>query len=349
LNIDLRKLEYYCIAKKAVSPKEYPYRRFKIPKRTGGYRIIEAPKKELKSIQKLIYRKILKNIYTGEYAHGFRKNHSILTNARVHLGAQLIYNIDIKNFFYSIKFPEIYGIFKRLGYSSFISSLLAVLCTAPPRKFNRKKNFWILQKNKYHYLPQGAPTSPILSNLACIEMDKKLNNAAKKFDFKYSRYADDLTFSTNVKMSKKIENLVIKKLRKEITRILYYKNFRINIKKDNFSRNFKPKRVTGLVIHKDHISIRREWVRRLRAALYELEHLKANINPPYYRNLIKNIEGRCAFALMINKEKYLPYYKRFKQIMAEKIIEEINFCPYCGSKIAEKSSSTCPYCGKILD
>ncbi|MHA1755780.1 MAG: hypothetical protein ACTSVV_03345, partial [Promethearchaeota archaeon] len=88
LNIDLRKLEDYCIAKKAVSPKEYPYRRFKIPKRTGGYRIIEAPKKELKSIQKLIYRKILKNIYTGEYAHGFRKNHSILTNARVHLGAQ---------------------------------------------------------------------------------------------------------------------------------------------------------------------------------------------------------------------------------------------------------------------
>ncbi|MHA1282588.1 MAG: reverse transcriptase domain-containing protein [Promethearchaeota archaeon] len=349
LGISLQKLEYYCVAKKVVSPTEYTYRRFKIPKRIGGYRIIEAPKKELKSIQNNIYKKILKKIEPSKFAHGFREKHSILTNANVHLGAQLIYNVDIKNFFYSIKFPVVYGIFKRIGYSRFISSLLAALCTAPPRKYNRKKNVWQLIKNKLHYLPQGAPTSPALSNLACIDLDEKLNAAAEKFDFKYSRYADDLTFSINAKLPKKIQDVVIKKLRKEITRILYYKDLRLNIKKDNFARKFKPKRITGLIIHDDHVAIQRRWIRRLRAALHELESINADIDDPHLKRLIKNIEGRCAYALMINKEKYLPYYKKFKKIVAEKLIDKINYCPYCGYKIAKTSESECPNCGKIID
>ncbi len=306
LKIDVHVLMKYCIAKNTVIPSEFHYRRFKLKKKTGGVRVILAPKKELKSIQDKIYHEILEKIKPSSSSHGFQKDFSIVSNAKVHLNAELIYSLDLKNFFPSIKFQQVLEIFKRMGYSGLIASLLTALCTAPPMQYSKNKRKWILEKKNVHYLPQGAPTSPALSNLACIDLDEELDSIAKKNKFRYSRYADDLAFSSI--SEKKITKDFLNKIQKQIVG----HGFSINQKKEYFSRMFKPRRVTGIIVHKDYLALPRVWIRRLRAALHELKNSKLDKDDPNFIELVKNIEGRCAYATMVNKKRYSHFYETFK-------------------------------------
>ncbi len=317
LDIDIYKLLEYCVAKKKTTPQEFPYRRFHIMKKSGEKRQILAPKKELKKIQERIHEEILKNIMPSDFAHGFREGYSIVTNARIHLGAQVIYNIDLKNFFPSIKFDKVFRLFKDVGYSGRIASLLAALCTIPPRHYYAKKKQWILDRSSYyspnlHYVPQGAPTSPIISNLVCLFLDDDLNRIANEYNFKFTRYADDITFSSLEKEG------VSEDFRKLIKKFVYRHGFRINWQKERDYRRFNLRRVTGIVIHDDYLSLPRDWIRKLRAAMYELKSKKFNMEDKSFIELMSNIEGRCAYARMVNKEIYAHFYEEFKSLKASK-------------------------------
>jgi hypothetical protein len=317
LNIDIYSLIKYCVAEKKISPHEFFYRRFSIKKKSGGKREILAPKKELKKIQNKIYEDILKKVAPSDFSHGFRENYSIVTNAKIHLNAKVIYNIDLRNFFPSIKFGMVLKVFRDIGYSGLIASLLAALCTIPPRRYLAKKNQWILKRSTYynpqlHYLPQGAPTSPHLSNLACLFLDNELNHISNEFNFRYSRYADDLTFSSTG------EEKISEEFRKKIRYYLRKYKLRVNWKKEKYHRKFKQRRITGIVVHKDYISLPRFWTRRLRAALHELKVKNFEKDDPYFLTLVKNIEGRCAYAMMVNKQKYSHFFEEFKSLKASK-------------------------------
>lgn len=308
LGIHFFTLKKYCLIKKEITPNEFLYRSFKIKKKSYGHRQIFSPKIELKKIQQKIFEEILKKIEPSEFTHGFREKFSIVTNAKVHLNSKIIYNIDLKNFFPSIKFDKVLDVFKKVGYSGLVSCLLAKLCTVDPRHYDKNKQKFVVVKTKLPFLPQGSSTSPILSNLVCIDLDSDLNKIANKYSFKYSRYADDLTFSSE------IENKLPKGFRKEIFEYIQTTGFQINIKKERYSRRFKPNVVTGIVINKDELSLPRNWVRNLRAAIHNLKYITFDKKNPELRFILRNIEGKCSYAQMVNKKKYSHFFYEFNNI-----------------------------------
>lgn len=155
------------------------YRDFTIPKRSSGTRTITAPYPSLKYIQRWILSNILDKVKIHGCAHGFVRKRSILTNVKIHQGNKYLLKIDLKDFFPSIKIDWVIQIFKELGYEHTVAFYMASICCCEDQ------------------LPQGAPTSPAISNIAVRHLDRRLYRLAKKFTLNYSRYADDIAFSGN--------------------------------------------------------------------------------------------------------------------------------------------------------
>ena len=153
------------------------YRSFVIPKKTGGSRVIEAPYPTLLIIQQWLLKNILHNVKMSDSAHGYIQLRSIVTHAKNHVLQDKLLKIDIKKFFPSISSRRIYTIFRNMGYSKSISYIFTNICC------------------KNNELPQGAATSPYLSNVVMLELDRQLSATANEANLIYSRYADDLAFS----------------------------------------------------------------------------------------------------------------------------------------------------------
>ncbi len=221
------------------------YNYFKLKKRNGTYREIMAPAKDLKYIQKWILENILVQFPLRQSCKGFRKEISIYDNAKVHEKADVILKVDLLKFYDTITEKRVYGIFKAMGYVENLAYSLAKLCTARHRysywdDFDEqsKKVLYRLVEEKPPILPQGAPTSPMLANIAATNMDKRFEALALKMKFNYSRYADDLTFSI-------IKGGELPSL-KLITRIVNNEHFFINPDKVNYMKKGSKQYVTGL-------------------------------------------------------------------------------------------------------
>ncbi|RGN35380.1 retron St85 family RNA-directed DNA polymerase [Bacteroides oleiciplenus] len=198
------------------------YREFWIGKRRGGYRMISAPDHELKPIQDAINHRILSFVNVHPAATGFRCRMSIADNVRPHLGKQCVLKTDIHDFFGSIRSPRVRKTFEAMGYPPDIAKVLGTLCCL------------------HRCLPQGASTSPALSNIISYEMDKKLSALAAKYGLTYTRYADDLTFSGNVFPEEQILSQVKQIVREE--------KFEVNHKKTRFLKEHNRKIITGVSI-----------------------------------------------------------------------------------------------------
>lgn len=164
------------LAKIINSPDRF-YRRFELPKRSGGTRVIQAPYPVLRITQRWILDNILSKIQLNSAATGFIPNKSLLENVRPHLGSRSYLKIDLKDFFPSIDLKRVWPVFRRCGYSKKIAYYLASLCCVDGA------------------LPQGSPASPALSNIICKRLDTRLFKLAEKFSLHYTRYADDIAFS----------------------------------------------------------------------------------------------------------------------------------------------------------
>jgi RNA-directed DNA polymerase len=254
------------------------YRKLTVPKRNGGVRIIHSPRAPLRPVQNWILRKILRGFTPSEASHGFTAGRSIVTNAAPHQQKRVVLNVDIEGFFPSIKFQTVRKGFQRLGYPYSVAVDLANLCT-----------------NK-GTLPQGAPTSPALSNLACVRLDQRLTGLAKSLGQTYSRYADDLTFSSDHDHLPAILPFV--------REILADEGFIVAEHKTRVYRVSGRQLVNGLVVN-ESINIDRRQFRRLRAALHRLHtqgpdavHFKSK--KPTTQCSVKVLEGHLAFLKMIN-------------------------------------------------
>jgi hypothetical protein len=189
-----RQLGYFLLA---TDQDDGPYVKFTIPKRDGRERDICAPKKQLRWVQRQIHEQILKKVAAHDAAHGFIEGRSTVTNAALHRGAALVLKFDLTDFFPTIHFHRVMGLFASLGYyvgdTKFgsgddfkqVAPTLARLCcyTPDPRQWGNA------------VLPQGAPTSPAISNLVCRRLDARLTGLATRHGGVYTRYADDLAFS----------------------------------------------------------------------------------------------------------------------------------------------------------
>lgn len=305
MGISVKKLRFL-----AFSRKKSPYIRFQIPKKTGGKRDISAPIAQLKQVQELILHKILEKLELHNAAHGFRHERSIITNAQPHVGAEVIVNIDLQDFFPSISYKRVKGLFKSFGYSEAASIVFSLICTEPEVKefaIDGKTNL-LLSWTKRR-LPQGAPTSPAISNLLCRRLDRRLTQMAEQLGFVYTRYADDLTFSAS---GQSLSNIY--KILKRTESIVKHEGFVINVNKTRVLRKSQQHEVTGIVVN-DKLNISREKLKRFRATLYQIE--KDGLRGKRWgqsNDLITSLQGFANFVHMINPEKGTEFLDQVRQI-----------------------------------
>jgi hypothetical protein len=235
---------------------------FKIAKKSGGYRNISRPKPILKSVQLVIKNTLLDKIPMGEHIFGFRKGISIFDHALVHCGAKVIINFDLKDFFPSISFNQVRKAFMKLGYSGEISTVLSLLTTKQSSKRVEIDNKTYFTYSSNRYLPQGASTSPIISNLIAEKLDSQLLRRSESFGFKYTRYADDLSFSSRV------DKPNIKGMIYMINKTVELHGYKINKNKTNVLFDNNSQNITGLIINSGQPKIPRVWRRKLRAAIH---------------------------------------------------------------------------------
>ncbi|MDX1902562.1 MAG: reverse transcriptase domain-containing protein, partial [Thermonemataceae bacterium] len=239
------------------------YHFYTVPKKSGGKRLISAPKPLLKKCQRWILESILYKITPNECVHGFVPKKSIVSNAKPHLQKAIVINLDLKDFFPSISYKRVKGLFENLGYSEQIATILALLSTHyEVEKVNVDGEMYYVQKGE-RVLPQGSPASPAITTLIAYKMDKRLGGLAKKLGFTYTRYADDLTFSTEASNEGNVAALL------HFTKqVVEEEGFVIHPNKTHIMRAGSQKKVTGIVVN-DKLGVDRTLLHKFRAFLHQ--------------------------------------------------------------------------------
>jgi len=277
------------------------YKTYKIRKKRGGNRDISSPFRSLKIMQQYINQYILSNIPIHDKAYGFIRGKSILDNAKLHLNKECILNIDLHNFFGTITSKQVYSIFLNMGYASNLAVDFTNICTAA------------LDKNLRHVLPQGAPTSPALSNIRAFQLDKRLDNFAKKNDIVYSRYADDITFSGNRKNLPKVSFL---------KKVIEDENFILNSSKIRLYTKHSNKRiVTGLLVDSS-VRIPKKFKKEIYRHLHFCKKYSPEEHIAYHDEKRGNrkdyfydwLKGKISFVKMIEPNEGLKMFNEFNKI-----------------------------------
>lgn len=278
------------------------YRRFHIAKSDGSAREIWAPMPRLKAIQRWILDNILQNIPVHGAAHGFLPERSILTHARRHTDSRCVVRVDVKDFFPTVTFPRVKGVFRHAGYREQVATLLALLCTESPREVVELKGKTLYVALGPRTLPQGAPTSPAISNIVSFRLDRRLQGLADAHGWRYSRYADDLTFSLPTIHEGKPK---LGYLLGAAKRIITDEGFTVHDKKTWVARKGGRQQVTGLMVNgPGRPRVTRERKRMLRAAIHNLQAGK----PMRKDETLHQLIGHAAFVAMVEPElgkKYL--------------------------------------------
>jgi retron-type reverse transcriptase len=278
LSGDTAVIDENVIVEKKNQQRKSCYTTFTIKKKSGKDRTIHAPVKGLKEFQKAL-NIILQCLYEPHSAAtGFVTGKSIVDNAKKHVDQTYVYNIDLKDFFPSIDKSRVWG---RLLVAPFnlgnsnerrtLANFIATICSTPMTVERLVSNEWVMQTKSV--LPQGAPTSPTLTNIICEKLDKRLAGVAKRFGLNYSRYADDITFSskhnTYEVSDSKVEKIFVSggSFDCEVRKIVSEQNFHIKESKVRLQKRGYRQEVTGLVVN-DKINVSRRYIKQLRQWLY---------------------------------------------------------------------------------
>lgn len=255
---------------------DWYYRTYLIPKPSGGTREIAEPARPLKAVQAWILSNILNRILPADQATGFRRNCNILDNARAHEHNKHILCLDMDAFFPSIRYSAIYIIFWKLGYNKHISHILASLCTFKDR------------------LPQGGITSPALSNLVCFRLDCRIAGYCGPRNISYTRYADDMTFSS-------MDWRRLPRVHTVAGWIIEDEGFTLNERKTRYMGPKRRQKVTGLIIGNNKAGIGREAERQLRLDIWKF--CKYRQSPNIGVTEMK-LQGFLSFLHSVDLERY---------------------------------------------
>ncbi len=343
---EIKHINFHCNPKANLNR----YRKFEINKKSGKKRTIYAPNNGLKAIQNCLNH-IFQAIYqVHKSATGFVPGKSIVDNAQIHVGNLYVFNIDLKDFFPSIDQARIWG---RLQHPPFnlnkkqgklnLANIIASLCCheIEVERFDDERGWY--KENRF-VLPQGAPTSPSLSNIICQQLDYYLSAVAKRFGLKYSRYADDITFSSmhNVYQAES-------GFRKELHRIIKEQRFYINPSKTRLQKQGFRQEVTGIVVN-EKTNVSSKYIKELRKWLYYWEaygYGRANsFFIPKYKadkghikkgepNMQNILDGKLDYLKMIKgatNPTYLKLHDRFSKL----INNDANTSSAGGTKEVEK-------------
>lgn len=292
----------------AVSPEKAHYHYTWRQKRSGGFRLIESPKRTLKQVQVKILREILDRVETHPAAHGFVPGRSIVTNAAPHVGQGIVVKFDLANFYTTVGFSRVTAIFRRLGYSREAAIWLGLLTTtAVPSNlpFDRAKLYAVLPYLRRH-LPQGAPTSPALANLSAFHLDARLTGMAKSFGARFTRYADDLTISGPAELSSGLRTLI-----PLVEQIIRRERFQSNHQKRQILRANQRQSIAGVVVN-TKTNVKRADFDQLKAILTNCVRLGPSTqNRQNVPDFAAHLRGRVAHVLQLNAdrgEKLLSIY-----------------------------------------
>lgn len=273
------------------------------PKRSGGApRLIEAPKAQLKTLQRRILTEILDLAPVHPQAHGFVRGRSCLTGAQAHAGEHVVVCADLRDFFPSIRAARIHGLFRSFGYPYGVARALTGLCTtsAPQSVFagvdGGKSHDWRSRKMfGTPHLAQGAPTSPALANLCAWRFDQRCTGLAGALGGRYTRYADDLAFSGDAAFAARTGAL-----KAAIAEIATEEGFAVNPAKTRIMRRARPQRVTGVVVN-EHVNIERASYDALKAILYNCRVQGPNAqNRDGRADFRAHLDGRVGWVEQVN-------------------------------------------------
>jgi retron-type reverse transcriptase len=327
MGISLKELRFLTYTEKLSKHTHYVH--FKMVKKSGGYREISSPKPQLKRLQYWILDNILNKVAVSDEAHGFIAKRNILSNALPHTQKSVVINADLENFFPTIEFGRVRGLFKSLGYSIEISTLLALLTTEAELKEVLLDGEKLYLETGRRYLPQGSPASPMLTNLICRKLDKRLKGISQTLGFKYTRYADDMTFSS-------LEYQNINKMLYWLKKIVVEEGFVLHPEKTRIMKKGSRQEVTGVVVN-EKPSINRKELKRFRALLYQIEQsgFESKSWQGKRENLISVILGYAHFVKMIDQEKGAKFLAQIEKICQK---YDCRTLPYVESDFREKSA-----------
>ena len=274
---------------------EHFYRIFSIPKKSGGIREISEPLPDLKYVQNWILHNILNYVAVSKYAKAYIKRQSIKQNVRFHRGQKVLVSMDVKDFFPSIKIIDVFCIFKKMGYTEDVSWLLAHLCCLDGK------------------LPQGAPTSPYLSNIRMKAFDENVATYAIKKKWRYTRYADDLTFSGDGNVSELI---------RVVSKLLLDEHLYPNVKKTRVAHQNARQEVTGIVVNKK-IQTPKPYRKKIRQEIYYIKKYGLESHLSFcqisQKNYLEHLQGKIGYALFINPKdaELLGYQKYLSELSAK--------------------------------
>ena len=268
----LKQLTYHAYA---LAPQKR-YTSFAIKKKSGAERIIHAPVPGLKAIQKTLAFLLQCVFEPHKAAMGFVKNKCIVDNARLHVQMHYVYNIDLKDFFPSIDRARVRKVLTLPpfhlnqeaalnGDRAGIANLIAALC-CHEMEVERMNAQGEWERVRKFVLPQGAPTSPVLTNVICQRLDFLLTGLAKRFGLRYSRYADDITFSSLHQVYQSDGAFL-----KELQRIITEQGFHIKASKTRLQKEGYRQEVTGLIVN-EQVNVQKRYIKQLRKWLYYMEH-----------------------------------------------------------------------------
>jgi hypothetical protein len=289
-----------------------PYRYTWQEKRTGGLRLIEAPKPRLRALQRRVLREILDAVPPHECAHGFRRGRSVVTAATAHVDRDVVVRMDLADFFGSIQASRVVALFHRLGYPEEVARTLAGICTSrvPHHVMNEGRHrmhadpaaptgprideFHRLARHlAWPHLPQGAPTSPALANLAAFRLDVRLSSLASTMHARYTRYADDLVFSGD-------RRLASDRFHALVATIALSEGFDLATRKTRVMRRSTRQRVTSIVVN-EHPNVDRATYDALKATLHNCARLGPSTqNRAGVADLEAHLRGRVAWVAQVS-------------------------------------------------
>lgn len=329
------------------SPRKPSYVSFTIKKKSGSNRTINAPVKGLKEIQKALNIILQCTYQPHSAATGFVLGKSIVDNAKIHIGQMYVYNIDLKDFFPSVDKSRVWG---RLLVAPFnlntsderkkIANMIAGLSCTPMEVERFINNEWI--KIAKSVLPQGAPTSPTLTNAICEKMDIRLSGVAKRFGLNYTRYADDITFSSkhnNYELAPDTFEKIFtasSAFDREVRRIIADQNFHVKESKVRLQKEGYRQEVTGLVVN-DKVNVTRRYIKQLRQWLYYWETYGYDKSYTFFLqkysvdiglvkkgnpNMMMVLDGKLLYLKMVKGENdgtYIKLKERFDTLLSKSI------------------------------
>jgi RNA-directed DNA polymerase len=277
-----------------------------VPKRRGGPpRLLEAPKAQLKAIQRRILSEILDLAPVHPNAHGFVRGRSCLTGAQTHAGEHVVISADLRDFFPSIRAARIRGLFRSFGYPAAVARALTGLCTTstPTSVFDRyeggREHDWRCRKTfSAPHLAQGAPTSPALANLCAWTFDQRCSGLARSMGGRYTRYADDIALSGDAVFAARSSTRL-----EALAEIAAEEGFALNDAKTRIMRRSRPQRVTGVVVN-DHVNVERRTYDALKATLHNCRRHGAQAQNHERRpDFRAHLDGRVGWVEQVNPQR----------------------------------------------